>query len=78
MAIAPSGGMDFLTDYRVQDGEVHAIGIAIILKKVRKPVVCHICGNNHYGNKYPKKDKSDTYFNKPDTTDQSSVNIKTG
>ena len=47
-------------DDRGLEGEVHAPSGLVILTRGGNPLELHICGKNHYKNKPPKKDKSNT------------------
>ena len=64
MAVPPNYGVDFLTDYRGYCREVRATYGKFIMNIFGKPVECHICGRNHYGNKLSDKYKSDASSNK--------------
>ena len=64
VAVPPNYWVAFLTDDRVQDGNVHATYLSVILTRARKPVECHICQMSHYSSRFSDSDKSDTSGNK--------------
>ena len=44
----PNDGVDFIT--KSEEAGVHATD-GMELTRTVKPVICHICGNNHYANR---------------------------
>ena len=49
-SVAPNNGVAFATES--EEVDVHATN-GIKMTRLRKSVICHICGKNHYTNKFP-------------------------
>ena len=64
VVVPPNDWVDFLSDNRWQDGNVHATDGFVVLTRTGKPVGRHIYGMKHYANICPNRDKSDTSGNK--------------
>ena len=46
--MTPNDGMAFTTEE--EEADVHATD-GVNMARTGKPVICHICGNNHYSNR---------------------------
>ena len=66
-------GVEFVTEYRGQDGNVHVTDASMILTRDDNPAECHICVMSHYSNKCPDGGKSDTQVKKDANTGTSST-----
>ena len=55
---SPNAGLEFYTDERGDDADVHVMYGKVILTHGGKPMEYQICGQNHYENKFPDRDKS--------------------
>ena len=55
MAVPPNDGVDFLTDDRGQDRDMHATDGSIILTRSGEPMECHIYVMKHSNNRCPNR-----------------------
>ena len=51
--VMPNDGVAFTT--KSEEADVHATD-GMKLTRMRKPVICHICGKNHYANRCPYRE----------------------
>ena len=53
VGVTPNDDVDFTTES--EEAEIHATNRAKMTRTC-KPVICHICGKNHYANRCPDKE----------------------
>ena len=82
--MAPNDGIAFIRDS--EEADIHATN-GMKMTKLGKPLICHICGSNHYVNRCPKREdivpekKSDKIKDTPKkegAPTKASVNVSIG
>ena len=53
VGVTPNYGMAFIT--KSEEADVHTTD-GVKMTQTGKPVICHICGNNHYSNRCPDRE----------------------
>ena len=55
VGVTPNDGVDFTT--KSEEAEIHATN-RVKMTRTCKPVICHICGKNHYANMCTEREDS--------------------
>ena len=51
--VTPNDGVAFIT--KSEESDAHATN-GVKMMRTGKPMICHICGKNHYANRCPDRD----------------------
>ena len=55
IGVTPNDGVVFTTE--ADEGDIHATD-GVKMTRTGNPVICHICGKNHYANRCPDREDS--------------------